>query len=229
MKPFLLFALFFSISISCFAQKYTLRGTIYDEDKNALAFANVIVKNTMQGVITNDEGQFTIDVTPKDMLEVSYLGFETKEIQITDQKNMSVMLETTHEVMDTVEIVAYSRTCVKSRIACTLFSYTNSCGAPTISSKNESSEFKRIQGEQRLNSLFPNPSANGIFQLQLNDKYTDLTLEVFNMNGQLLQTNTFTKLSKNPQIDLSNQSRGMYLIRIVADGKLLETKKAIRS
>jgi hypothetical protein len=48
------------------------------------------------------------------------------------------------------------------------------------------------------------------------------------MNGQLIQTTTQTKLSKIPQINLSTQPKGIYLIRTIADGKLLETKKAVK-
>jgi len=219
MKKSLLFTLLFSISICCFAQKRTITGTIYDEDKNVLADANVIVKNSKTGFITNEKGQFSIDVVKKAILEVSYLGFETKEIVITDQKEITIILKSQWEKMEPVEIIAYGGvTCSVSWCCC--FEHIQ---------EKENTEFKRIPNEQRLNSLFPNPSTSGLFQLQLNEDYTKLSIEVFNMNGQLLQSNTFTKLSKNPQIDLSKQTKGIYLVRIIADGNVLETKKAIRS
>ncbi|MEM6687453.1 MAG: carboxypeptidase-like regulatory domain-containing protein [Bacteroidota bacterium] len=221
MKTKLLFILLFSISLASFAQKYTLTGTIYDEDNNVLADANVVIKNSDQGVITNEKGQFSIEVAPKDVLKISFLGFESQKIVITHQKELEIILMSKWEVIDAVEVVAQGISVCKSIIYCNF--------AETSLEEKAPSEFKRIQEEVRLSSLFPNPSASGLFQLQLNTKYTKLTLEVFNMNGQLIQSQTHNKLSKIPQINLSKQPKGIYLIRIVADGNVLETKKAVRS
>ncbi|MFK7749724.1 MAG: carboxypeptidase-like regulatory domain-containing protein [Kordia sp.] len=222
MKTKLLFGLFFTISVCCFAQKRTITGTIYDEDKNVLADANVIVKNSDKGTITDEKGQFALDANSKDTLIISYLGFETKEIIVSEQNEISITLIDAFEMMETTEIIGYDG--VKYKVI-----KTNCNWSVIDSQKIETTEFKRIPSEQRLTSLFPNPAANGIFQLQLNENYTKLTLEVYTMNGQLLQSNTYTKLSKNPQIDLSKQSKGIYLVRIITDGSVLETKKAIRS
>ncbi|MGH1383306.1 carboxypeptidase-like regulatory domain-containing protein [Kordia sp.] len=218
MKSTLLFTLFLSFSICCFAQKRTITGTIYDDEKNVLADANVIVKNSEKGTITDEKGQFRLEVEAKDILQVSYLSFETKEIVISEQKELKITLVSSWEKIDAVEVIACGVVKSSRRTICQW----------TIKEEDVTA-FKRIPTEQRLTSLFPNPSTNGIFQLQLNESYTKLTLEVYNMNGQLLQSNTHTKLSKIPQIDLSKQAKGIYLIRVIADGNVLETKKAIRS
>ncbi|QHI36631.1 TonB-dependent receptor SusC [Kordia antarctica] len=212
MKSTLLFYLFFSLSICCFAQMNSVTGTIYDEDKNILADANVIVKNSKEGTITDKKGQFTLDVTPKDTLEISYLGFETKEIVVGDQKEITIILKSEWEKLDASIIVAED------------YNRTIRCGF----------SWKVIYIEEEYNhviigTLFPNPSTNGLFQLQLDKTYTNIQIEVFNMNGQLIQTSTYTKLSKIPQIDLSTQAKGVYLIRTIVDGELLETKKAVKA
>jgi hypothetical protein len=207
--------------MNCFAQKRTLTGTIYDEEKNILADASVKVKNSTNGTITNKHGRFAIEVEPKDILEISYLGFETKEIPVSDAKEIKVNLMYSWEKIDAVEIVGYGGTIHCMKLCCCFYK-------EETTQEKTSNEFERIQGEERLNSLFPNPSATGFFQLQLHDNYTQLTTEVFNLNGQLLQKTTHTTLSKLPQIDLSKQPKGIYLIKITADGKTLETKKAMR-
>lgn len=211
METKLLFLLFFSISLYSFAQKHTLTGTIYDEDKNVLAFADVMIKNSTKGVVADEQGQFSIEIAPKDVLKISYLGFESKEIVITDQKEVSVTLQSDFEALAPSIIVADN------------YTRSISCGI---------SGFTIIYTEEEApirSTLSPNPSSSGLFQLQLNTNYTKLTLKVFTMNGQLIQSQTHNKLSKIPQIDLSKQPKGIYLIRIVADGKLLKTKKAVRS
>ncbi len=218
MKSTLLFGLFLSFSICCFAQKRTITGTVYDEAKNVLADANVIVKNSDKGTITNEKGQFIIESEATAILEISYLGFETKEIIIYDQKEITIILKSQWEEIDAIEVIAFGSVKCSRRTTC----YWDF-------EEEKPTAFKRIPEENRLNTLFPNPSANGLFQLQLDKTYAYISIEVYNMNGQLLPSNTHTQLSKIPQIDLSKQPKGMYLIRTIADGKLLETKKAIRS
>ncbi|EDP97740.1 carboxypeptidase-like regulatory domain-containing protein [Kordia algicida OT-1] len=210
MRTKLLFTLLFSISICCFAQKRTLTGTVYDEEKNVLANANVLVKNSKKGTITNENGQFTIDIDGMTVLEISYLGFETKEVIISKEKEVSIILENNFEALDTTVVIAYGN---NRKISCGF-----SCKVIYTTEKYVPAQ----------TTLFPNPSASGIFQLQLESDFTNLALDVYNMNGQLVQSKTYSKLSKIPQIDLSKQPKGMYLIRIVADGLPLETKKAIR-
>ena len=229
MKSTLLFYLFFSVSICCLAQKHTLTGTIYDEDKNVLSDVNVLAKNTLEGIITDKKGQFTLDVQSTTILEISYLGFKTKEIIVGDQKEITVTLKSQWEKLEAVTIVGI-RTTTKHSMSCR--GCHGAIGFEIIqegTGEGSNREFKRISGEERLISLFPNPSATGLFQLQLYKTYDNLTVEIFNMNGQLIQTTTHTKLSKIPQIDLSTQAKGIYLIRTIVDGELLETKKAIRS
>lgn len=219
MKNKLHFILISLFSLSCYAQQKSINGTVYDENKNTLADANVILKNSKKGVITNTKGEFTIDgMTTKDILEISYLGYETKEIKITDEKDISVVLKTSHELLATAEVIAYGTTIHRCKTICSF----------TKSVENVTKEIEQILSEQRINTIFPNPSRNGLFQLHLQHDYEKLTLEVFNMNGMLLQSTTHTKFSKIPQIDLSKQVKGMYLIRIIADGTVLETKKAVK-
>lgn len=220
MKSTLLFGLFLSITFFSIAQSNTISGIVYDEDKNVLADANVIVKNSKEGIITDKKGQFALDAHPKDTLVISYLGFETKEVFVSDQKEITVTLNSHSLIMDPIVLVAQGGTVCSMRLGC--------CCPTTMVTETISSEFKRISTNESLTSLFPNPSANGVFQLKLDKIYDTITVKIFNMNGQLIQTSTYSKLSKIPQIDLSTQPKGMYLIRTIADGKLLETKKAVK-
>jgi len=228
MKSTLLFCILFSISICCFAQKHTLTGTIYDEDKNVLTEANVLLKNATEGIITNKKGQFTLDINSKDILVISYLGFETKEVVVGDQKEITIILKSEWEKLEAVEIVGFKTTTKHIMYCRGCFSRTSCLVNQEGNDEESNKEFKRISSEHRLISLFPNPSATGLFQLQLDKTYNNLTVEIFNMNGQLIQTTTHTKRSKIPQIDLSTQPKGIYLIRTTADEKVLETKKAVK-
>lgn len=69
-----------------YAQKVTLKGTIYDKDyKEPLIGGNVIIKDTDMGVVTDLDGKFSIDV-PKLPVTViiSYVGYNSLEIVVND-------------------------------------------------------------------------------------------------------------------------------------------------
>ena len=65
----------------------TINGTVVDEETNQpLPGVNIVVKGTYTGVSADFDGNFTI-TTEEELpitLEVSYLGFATKSIEVTD-------------------------------------------------------------------------------------------------------------------------------------------------
>jgi hypothetical protein len=213
---------------------------VYDADKNILPNANVIVKNTTKGKITNAQGTFTLDVIPENILVISYLGFETKEVVVGDQKHIQIVLEQDFDELETITLTLNKLVTCRKVISKVSNNYDYFIMCRMVEDEDEESKcIYTVKGieihaekaieEKAIPRLFPNPSANGLFQLQLDKTYDRLTVEVFNMNGQLIQTNTHTKLSKIPQIDISTQPKGIYLIRTIVDGVVLETKKAIKS
>ena len=70
----------------------TVTVTVSDE-AGELIGANVIVKGTTNGNVTDFNGQVTLqDVPANAILEVSYIGYETKEVPVGNQTNISVTL-----------------------------------------------------------------------------------------------------------------------------------------
>ena len=99
MKKFtlLLGAMLLIMSISAWAQT-TISGKVYDASVNEpLAGVNIIVKGKVVGTITNGDGEFslTVDEDPPITLVFSFIGFETKEIEITEPNvdNLTVNLQ----------------------------------------------------------------------------------------------------------------------------------------
>lgn len=88
----LLTALILFISILGFAQNIVISGNVQDENKQALPGANVRVKGTVLGVVTDDAGNYSIQV-PKDskILVVSYIGYDDKEIAINPNQGNYVI------------------------------------------------------------------------------------------------------------------------------------------
>lgn len=48
----------------------------------------MIVKGSTRGVITGNDGTFSIDVKPTDVIEISYLGYETQSIPVGTKTNI---------------------------------------------------------------------------------------------------------------------------------------------
>ena len=71
----------------------TITGTVIDEEfKEPLLGANVLIKGTTHGVSTDDKGKFTLKTTQKKgILEVSFIGFKTKEVPFTITKDKVVL------------------------------------------------------------------------------------------------------------------------------------------
>ncbi|MDB5228318.1 MAG: TonB-dependent receptor [Bacteroidota bacterium] len=115
-----LFSVFLCTLLSFYAtaQEITLKGKITDkESKDALIGANVQVKGTNYGAVTDINGNFEIkaSVTLPVTLEVSYLGFAAQEISVTEE-NQNISAALTAQEIRVSEDVVISASRVSERI-----------------------------------------------------------------------------------------------------------------
>ncbi|MFI3316122.1 MAG: TonB-dependent receptor [Rikenellaceae bacterium] len=82
-----------------------IRGKVFDEDKEAIVGATVIVKGTSKGTTTDIDGNFSISVSPKQVLEISFIGYETQEITVDNKTSINIILETSAQNMEAIEVV----------------------------------------------------------------------------------------------------------------------------
>ena len=79
--------------ISLSAQEIQVKGTVVSaEDGFPIPGASVIVSGTMKGTVTDFDGNFEIDVSVGQKINIRYIGFETEEITITAAKKYSIVL-----------------------------------------------------------------------------------------------------------------------------------------
>ena len=88
-----------------YAQSGSVSGTVSDSD-GPLPGATVVVKGTNTGVTTDFDGNFSIQASGDDVLVVSYVGFESQEVGVSNQTNISVVLSSSNE-LDEVIITGY--------------------------------------------------------------------------------------------------------------------------
>lgn len=83
-------------------------GTVTDNTGQPLPGANILEKNTSNGVQADFDGNFTLSVSGDNAtLVVSYLGFLTKEIAVNNQNNITIALEEDAQGLDEVVVVGY--------------------------------------------------------------------------------------------------------------------------
>lgn len=85
-----------------------IQGTVVDETGEPVIGATVQVKGkSNQGTITDVDGKFAVNVSPNDVLVVSFIGFITQEIKVRNQTSLRITLEEDSEVLDEVVITAF--------------------------------------------------------------------------------------------------------------------------
>ncbi|MDT0643562.1 TonB-dependent receptor [Zunongwangia sp. F363] len=100
------FVLMSLISFTAFAQS-TVTGTVTDEN-GPVPGVTVMLKGTSNGVVTDFDGNYTINNVPADgVLVFSFVGFQTKEVPVNGQSQINTTLETDVSSLDEVVVVGY--------------------------------------------------------------------------------------------------------------------------
>jgi len=110
LKSRLLITLFFVflIPFGIWAQGKTITGNVSDEKGNSLPGVTVVVKGTNVGITTDSNGKFSINI-PKDSktLLFSFIGMESKEVEIADQTFINVSLSESVTGLEEVIAIGY--------------------------------------------------------------------------------------------------------------------------
>ncbi|MCM8570356.1 TonB-dependent receptor [Gramella jeungdoensis] len=69
---------------------------------------NILEKNTTNGVMTNFDGEYTIQVATNAILEFSFLGYGTKDLAVNGNNTINVTLSTQSADLDEIVVVGYS-------------------------------------------------------------------------------------------------------------------------
>lgn len=91
-------------------QAKRVTGTVTDVDGEAIAGANVIEKGTTNGVLTDAEGNFSLNVSNNAVLQVSYLGYVAQEVQFREWsvgKPLLIKLIEDARALEEVVVVGY--------------------------------------------------------------------------------------------------------------------------
>ncbi|MDB0795846.1 TonB-dependent receptor [Phocaeicola vulgatus] len=84
-----------------------VKGTIVDASGEPIIGANVVVKGTANGTITDIDGNFSLDAPEGAILQVSYIGYADQEVKVGKQKILSIVLREDSKALEEVVVVGY--------------------------------------------------------------------------------------------------------------------------
>lgn len=87
--------------------KVKIEGAVYDPSGEPIIGANVVEKRTMNGITTDIDGKFYLDVASGATLIVSYIGYKTEEVAVANKHNLSITLKEDSETLEEVVVVGY--------------------------------------------------------------------------------------------------------------------------
>src|ERR1700710_1417227 len=93
---------------TAFSQNKTITGKVSDDKGAPIIGASVSVKGTKNGVNTNAEGVFTINVPPTaTTLVISSVGFTQQDVTIGSQSDIAITLATSTSNLNEVVVIGY--------------------------------------------------------------------------------------------------------------------------
>ncbi|MBB6004032.1 TonB-dependent receptor [Arcicella rosea] len=96
------------LQLSVKAQDRIITGKVSSaEDGSALPGVSIIVKGTSKGVTSFANGTFKINASPNSVLVFSFVGFEKKEVLVSNQSQINVSLKSSISDLDEVVVIGY--------------------------------------------------------------------------------------------------------------------------
>ena len=95
------------LSIGAYAQQKLVTGTVVDGSGLSVIGASIVEKGTQNGVITDLDGHYSINVQAGATLEVSSIGYKTVLVTVGTQNVYDVTLEVDQLLLDEVVVVGY--------------------------------------------------------------------------------------------------------------------------
>ena len=134
-------------------------GVVVDGTGEPVIGANVVVKGTTNGTITDFDGNYTIEgVSANDVLVISYIGYLSQEVPVGNQSMIKVTLKEDTQTLDEVVVVGYG-TMKKSDVT---GSISTAKGDDLV--KNQSfSALDNLRGKVSGVNIFSNSSQPGAY------------------------------------------------------------------
>ncbi|MDN5554040.1 SusC/RagA family TonB-linked outer membrane protein [Prevotella sp.] len=105
MKRFSILFFVLLLSVSAFSQKVSISGEVIDKQNEPVIGATVKEHGTTNGVVTDIDGKFSIQVGKNAVFDISYIGYKTKSVRAT--QGMKIVLEDETNLLEEVVAIGY--------------------------------------------------------------------------------------------------------------------------
>jgi len=225
-KLIMLMLFFLSISIQmAFAQRMQVSGVVTDENQLALPGANIVIKGTSSGTITDIDGSFSLSVESESAILVfSYSGYFPQEIKA--EANMQISLKA-DDLLDEVVIVGYG-TAKRS----SLTGAVASVSAADFNKQPLSNVSQALQGRAagvQVTQTSGNPAGDFKIRIRGSNSITGSNEPLYVVDGQFLDISTINVNDiQSMEVLKDASSTAIYGTR-GANGVILITTKRGRS
>jgi len=96
------------LSIAMMSAQKSVTGLISDSDGEPLIGANILIKGSGEGTITDIDGRYSLMATPGDVLEVSYTGYNSKEMIVGEASVMDLTMNFDAVGLEDIIVVGYA-------------------------------------------------------------------------------------------------------------------------
>ena len=96
-----------SKSLSVTQQNKTVKGKVVDDLGEAVIGANVVVKGTKVGTVTDIDGNFSLEVPANAVLEISYVGYANVDVKVGNKTNLSITMKEDAHALQELVVVGY--------------------------------------------------------------------------------------------------------------------------
>jgi len=108
-KPLGLLFLLCLIPLWAFSQNITVKGVVKDTSGEPIIGASVVQKGTSNGIITDLNGKFSLNVPANSTISISFIGYKSQEIQVAGKTQFNIVLKENTEMLDEVVVVGYGQ------------------------------------------------------------------------------------------------------------------------
>lgn len=169
-----------------------ITGQVVDSQGEPVIGATVVEKGTTNGIVTDLDGNFSLSVSSAGKIQISYVGFQTQEINIGANRSFKIVLKEDTELLDEVVVMAYNST-VKRKLtnAVTTVDTKQISDLASYSSVSQALQ-GRTPGVYINNSTGMPGSVPSLTIRGNNDKYTS---PLYVIDGIVQDAETFNRLN----------------------------------
>src|SRR5574344_747206 len=101
------YIVFSKVPVSSLPAEKTVKGIVKDTSGEPIIGASILLKGKNAGTITDINGRFSIEVDNNDILEISYVGYQTQRLTVGGKKDLEIILKEDNMSLDEVVVVGY--------------------------------------------------------------------------------------------------------------------------